>query len=667
MKRQTYFILFLLLIISPFLPAQQSICDPESPDVRYRTRDFFSDSRLIPDVIYWDNGSQQFGMDIYLPPTSDTETMRPLVLWAHPGAFINGSKETDSARLWCETLAKMGYVCASIDYRKELLGDAINPFLGAERGSYKGIQDGRSAIRYLRANAATYGINPMEVYASGESAGGIISINIAYMENAERPSNTFSGFFRSDLGCPDCGNGALVNNSIFNGDVEGAVKLWGAVDDPAVIDGVNGSGQTDDEACLLIHGALDLTVTPDVGPPFQDNPLISFFLPDAFGTYPIRERLTALGSNAPEWEAHVLCREGHGLWVDKTGNNEGGNGDFGLSDIPDENFDYVMNEAVDFLARIRNQITATTADTDSFASSPTALDDCDDESIGTYIANTYNEYFVVNPTAGSSYCWQLTKGEILEGQGTARIQVLWDDTPEVAVNRTGTVLCYETTNSGAILDASTYLVTINGGESMAPVADFTESAVSAATFDFTNTSTNNVASEWAFGEGGTSSQTNPTYTYSNVGDYDVNLRVRNAQGAFAETTQTVTVEGGLLAIKVFLQGNYDENVNEMNSVPFQIPLTNPYTDVQLDNFGATIDASVLAVSGSDEIVDWVRIEVRDGATRRNKAALVQRDGDVVDLDGISNVDFIGLVNGLYEVAVEHRNHLGVMSLLVMID
>ncbi|MEM1324379.1 MAG: PKD domain-containing protein [Bacteroidota bacterium] len=671
MSRLFTLTLLLTLLFSEATFAQQSDCDPDAPKIRYRSRDFFTTFQFIPDVIYWDNGSEQFGINIFLPPMSDTETSRPLVLWAHPGAFVNGSKDTDSANLWCETLAKMGYVCASIDYRKELLGDALNPFLGAERGSYKGIQDGRSAIRYLKANASTYGINPAEVYASGESAGGIISINVAYMENAERPSNTFGGLFRSDLGCPDCGEGALVDNSAFDGDVEGAVKLWGGVDDPNVVDGVSGSGQTDDEPCLLIHGDLDLTVTPGVGPPFQDNPLISFFLPDAFGTYPIRERLTALGNNAPNWEAHVLCREGHGLWVDKTNDNGGGNGDFGLSGIPDENFDYVMNEATDFLARTRGMLSGTSDTLSTFVNNGRgALDECDDQSIGTYIADTYNEYFVPNSTAGHTYCWDITKGIILSGQGTPSIRVRWNDTPEVAVNRTGTILCYETDMNGNIFDAATFLVTINGGSDVAPIADFTATETMPSTFDFMNTSTNAVSAEWMFGDGATSTQFSPTHTYSqSSGSFPVQLRVQNSQGAFAATTQTVMIGGNVsaLAIKILLEGNYDENTQQLTPPPFPLPSTNPFDNPMMDNFGATVTPSVFMQTGTEAIVEWVSVEVKNATTTRIKAALLQSGGDVVDLDGLSVVSFDGLPSGMYQITIQQRNHLSITSTTVNID
>ena len=72
--------------------------------------------------------------------------------------------------------------------------------------------------------------------------------------------------------------------------------------------------------------------------------------------------------------------------------------------------------------------------------------------------------------------------------------------------------------------------------------------------------------------------------------------------------------------------------------------------------------SVLAVTGANAIVDWVLVELRsDTATIAvRKAALVQRDGDIVETDGVTPVSLTGAA-GNYYVVVKHRNHLGVMT------
>jgi hypothetical protein len=99
-----------------------------------------------------------------------------------------------------------------------------------------------------------------------------------------------------------------------------------------------------------------------------------------------------------------------------------------------------------------------------------------------------------------------------------------------------------------------------------------------------------------------------------------------------------------------------------------IPLAQPYTSIGYSSASPSADiisnGTVLATTGNDAIVDWVVVELRDATTPSlvlwSRYALVQRDGDVVDLDGTSALRF-GAVPGSYHVAVHHRNHLGVMT------
>ena len=77
----------------------------------------------------------------------------------------------------------------------------------------------------------------------------------------------------------------------------------------------------------------------------------------------------------------------------------------------------------------------------------------------------------------------------------------------------------------------------------------------------------------------------------------------------------------------------------------------------------TVNASVFATTGANAIVDWVLIQLRSDTSTvvAQKAALIQRDGDIVSTDGISPLTFAGVASGNYYVVVKHRNHLGVMT------
>ncbi|MBK8227759.1 MAG: hypothetical protein IPK70_11375 [Flavobacteriales bacterium] len=129
--------------------------------------------------------------------------------------------------------------------------------------------------------------------------------------------------------------------------------------------------------------------------------------------------------------------------------------------------------------------------------------------------------------------------------------------------------------------------------------------------------------------------------------------------------------GVQLSAKAWLEGAYVAAQNLMRDdlrAAGYIPLSEPNGAVFQDGPGTeTVQPSVLASTGSNAIVDWVRLELHlgpypDGATtlvsKRN--ALIQRDGDIVDVDGVSPVTF-ATGPGNYHVVVRHRNHLPVMN------
>ena len=102
-------------------------------------------------------------LDLYLPPGKPAR--RPLVIYIHGGGWMAGHpRQSGAFANWPDVLALIasrGYVVASVEYR--FSGEA--PFPAA-------IQDVKAAIRWLRAHAAEYGIDPGRVVVWGGSAGG---------------------------------------------------------------------------------------------------------------------------------------------------------------------------------------------------------------------------------------------------------------------------------------------------------------------------------------------------------------------------------------------------------------------------------------------------------------------------------------------------------------
>jgi acetyl esterase/lipase len=113
------------------------------------------DARVFRDLEYVPGGHPRQKLDLYLPAKADQPL--PLIVWIHGGAWQGGNKEFCPAR----PLLARGYTVASINYR--LSQHAVFPAQ---------IQDCKAAIRWLRGNAAKYGLDPKHIGVWGASAGG---------------------------------------------------------------------------------------------------------------------------------------------------------------------------------------------------------------------------------------------------------------------------------------------------------------------------------------------------------------------------------------------------------------------------------------------------------------------------------------------------------------
>ena len=127
----------------------------QSPDEPYT---------VVSDVRYCTGGGQPLLMDVFLPKQRN-RTPTPAVLWIHGGGWERGDKNGNSGAV---LLAKEGFVTASLFYR--LSGDWPFP---------ADIEDCECAVRYLRANAAKYGIDPDRIGVAGASAGGHLAELVA--------------------------------------------------------------------------------------------------------------------------------------------------------------------------------------------------------------------------------------------------------------------------------------------------------------------------------------------------------------------------------------------------------------------------------------------------------------------------------------------------------
>jgi acetyl esterase/lipase len=112
--------------------------------------------KKISDVEYVPGGGASRSLDLYVPEAKPAKAL-PLIVWIHGGAWLAGNKDRPNGT----ALLKEGFALASINYR--LSKEAIFPAQ---------IEDCKAAIRFLRAKAGEYGVDPARIGVFGSSAGG---------------------------------------------------------------------------------------------------------------------------------------------------------------------------------------------------------------------------------------------------------------------------------------------------------------------------------------------------------------------------------------------------------------------------------------------------------------------------------------------------------------
>ncbi|MCU0421526.1 MAG: T9SS type A sorting domain-containing protein [Bacteroidia bacterium] len=130
--------------------------------------------------------------DIYTPVGSPVSA-RPTIIIAHTGSFlpafvnrqVTGNKEDSAVVEMCTKLAKRGYNAVAVNYRlgwnaaSTVQAEATEQLLKA---TYRGMQDIRNAIRYLRTNAATFGIDTSKIIVGGQGTGGYIALALGTVD-----------------------------------------------------------------------------------------------------------------------------------------------------------------------------------------------------------------------------------------------------------------------------------------------------------------------------------------------------------------------------------------------------------------------------------------------------------------------------------------------------
>ena len=235
-------------------------------DGRYENEIFVNTEKTTvtySDVYDWSPSEMGLDMDIY-QAVGDTFSNRPLLIFAHGGAYVGGDKNNLAMTTLCKSFAKRGYVTASIRYRLTSLTSFALP--NAEeiliQTMINSMSDMKAAIRFFRKdfaeNGNSYKINPNLIFVGGYSAGAITALHVSSLDDDEIPQDLVSYF--ENVGGIDGNSG----NEGYSSSVSGAIILAGAIKDLSFLD-------ENDVPVVSIHGTSDMIVNYNCGSVYQNN------------------------------------------------------------------------------------------------------------------------------------------------------------------------------------------------------------------------------------------------------------------------------------------------------------------------------------------------------------------------------------------------------------
>ena len=404
---------------------------------------------------------QDLYLDIY-QPANDTLKLRPLIVYQFGGGFVIGWREEPDIPQFATYFAQCGYVVATIDYR---IG--LNPLdTGSSvRAFYRGVQDERSAIRYMCAHWQQFGIDTNRIILTGTSAGCFCAYANVYMNDSLRPACTFGTTLEpTDMGCMDCSG-----NNDFNKHIPRALaifNMWGAMLDTNYI--LNRLGVP----TISFQGDQDVLVPYTYGYPFQ----LPVF-PKCYGAVPIHQRQDNQGIYNV---FHPLIGYGHEPEL-----------------LAPQLNDTIYNYGRRFLWPLLKPVTGgITGDS-------------------VICQNGIANYSVTN-TPGSKYCWQISANGTIVSDNNNAISVRWTSAGTMTVTVT------ELNNINAEGDPQTFTTRVISHAQPA----FTDVS-SQLQVTFTNTSTGAQTNYWTFGNGDTSTSVSPVENYTAPGTYAIELYTSN--------------------------------------------------------------------------------------------------------------------------------------------
>ena len=155
-------------------------------------------------IVYKRVAGHDLTVDVFAPPAAGATaarpdasgatpalaeaSARPAIGFFHGGGWVHGSPSEFHGA--CERYARSGYVTLSFGYRLSITADGTTPH--PDITPVESVKDARSALRWIRANAASLGVDADRIAAAGQSAGGQLALCTALADDVNEETDDLS-------------------------------------------------------------------------------------------------------------------------------------------------------------------------------------------------------------------------------------------------------------------------------------------------------------------------------------------------------------------------------------------------------------------------------------------------------------------------------------------
>ena len=143
------------------------------------------DELLREERVYKTVGGQELRVDVFSSPEAKRRPAGPAIAFFHGGGWAYG--ERSEFHEACVRYAEKGFVTFSFEYRLSIQPDGTVP--NPSVTPLESVKDARSALRWIRENAADLHVDPERVVASGQSAGGQLALGTALFDDVNESSD----------------------------------------------------------------------------------------------------------------------------------------------------------------------------------------------------------------------------------------------------------------------------------------------------------------------------------------------------------------------------------------------------------------------------------------------------------------------------------------------